>query len=334
MVPTHELAVQVSDVFQSFSKNTSLRIMALYGGVKQEDQIERLASGVDVLVTTPGRMFDLRAQGFLKLDFVEILVLDEADHMLDMGFLHDIYDVLKYIPEKRQTLFFSATIDDSIKKIAYTIVRKPIRIQISPKDPVSKNVDHCVMYVEMDEKRFFLERIIKEHPKSKILTFVRTKVRSERVQKALLRVGIESIVMHGGLEQGERSKVLEQFKSGSTLVMVATDVSGRGIDIPNVEYVINYDLPEKMEYYVHRVGRTGRGDSRGQAISFCSKEEKPILEEIESWIGSKIAVLELDKEDREGVVLATEENKYDLKKLLKEIEETENRQRKKGKKKR
>ncbi|MCB0689392.1 MAG: DEAD/DEAH box helicase, partial [Saprospiraceae bacterium] len=273
MVPTHELASQVAGVFSTLSKGGNLNILAMYGGVDQGQQIEQLQRGVDILVTTPGRMFDLRAQGKLDLSQVSILILDEADHMLSLGFIEDIRHVIRYLPGKKQTLFFSATIDDAIKKIAYSLVHRPIRIQISPKDPVSKNVDHCVFFLEMDEKRFYLERLIKQHTPKKILVFVRTKVRVERVAKAMKRVNIDSLVMHGDLSQAERSKALGQFKDGTVQVMISTDVSGRGIDIPEVALVVNYDIPDEMEYYVHRVGRTGRGERRGLAISFCSSEE-------------------------------------------------------------
>jgi ATP-dependent RNA helicase RhlE len=328
MVPTHELATQVSEVFKSLAKNTGINIAALYGGVDQDTQIAQLRRGVDVLVTTPGRMFDLRAQGYLRLDYVEILILDEADHMLDLGFLGDINDVLKHLPKKRQTLFFSATIDDAIKKTAYTLVYRPIRIQISPKDPVAKNVDHCVLFVAMEEKRFYLERLIKEHHNKKVLVFVRTKVRAERVAKAMARVGIESLVMHGSLDQDNRTKTLDRFKRNLVPVMIATDVSARGVDIPDVAYVINYDLPDKMEQYVHRVGRTGRGDKKGQAIAFCSEEERPLLQEIEAWLGHSIARLEMTNEERIVVVAQSEEMLHDLKHLMQEIEKSEQKAKK------
>ncbi|NND33439.1 MAG: DEAD/DEAH box helicase [Saprospiraceae bacterium] len=330
MVPTHELAVQVKDVFRSLAKNTGLQVMALYGGVDQTEQKKQLKQGIDILVATPGRMFDLRAQGFLLLDFVEILVLDEADHMLDLGFLHDINDVLKYVPGKRQTLFFSATIDDGIKKTAYRMVHNPIRIQVSPKDPVAKNVDHFVLAVPMDEKRFYLERLVKENVDKKILVFVRTKVRAERVAKAMQRVGIQSLVMHGGIDQQARSTILGKFKQSEKL-MIATDVSARGVDIPDVALVINYDLPEQAEQYVHRVGRTGRGDKRGKAVSFCSDQEKNVLEDIEHWLGSSVDRLEMSEGERFAVVSQSEEMQYNLKSLMDEIEEMEKRNKRKGK---
>jgi ATP-dependent RNA helicase RhlE len=192
-------------------------------------------------------------------------------------------------------LFFSATLNRQIKTLAYSVVANPIRIQISPKNPVSKNVSHALAYVEMDDKRFFLERLIKEAPDSKILVFVRTKVRAERVFNAMQRVGIETLTMHGDKEQEDRLAVMNDFKLGKVKVLIATDLSARGIDIENVDYVINYDLPELPENYVHRVGRTGRGVKSGKAVSFCSEEEKKILKDIETFLGNEINLLEVDK---------------------------------------
>ena len=297
MVPTRELAIQIAEVFNTIGRNTKVKTFSVFGGVEQGPQITKLEKGIDVLIATPGRMFDLVSQGYIHLNRVEILILDEADLMLDLGFIKDIRDLIKFLPEKRQTLFFSATIDQKIKKLAYSLVNNPIRIQLSPKNPVSKNVTHLYVRIEMDDKRFFLERVVKENPEDKILVFVRTKVRAERVSKAMQRVGVESIVMHGDKEQKDRLKSLDLFKKGLVKLLIATDVSARGIDIPGVNLVINYDLPEDVEYYVHRIGRTGRGKSRGTAYSFCSEEEIDKLEKIEEYIGQKITELLIDPED-------------------------------------
>jgi len=248
--------------------------------------------------------------------------------------------LLKHLPRRRQTLFFSATIDDKIKKLAYSIIHSAaIRIQISPKDPVSKNVDHFVTHVEMDDKRFFLERLINEHADSKIMVFVRTKVRAERVAHALERMEIQSMTLHGDKEQKERSLALGAFKSGKTKVLIATDISARGIDIPNVDYVVNYDLPDEIENYVHRIGRTGRGTQRGNAVSFCSTEEKSKLAAIEEYIGKPITVLQLSKAEYEGIVDTSNDPAGNIKSLLQEIEDLEadkklRQGRKRGKKKR
>ena len=258
-----------------------------------------------MLVATPGRMFDLVSQGHIRLNRVEILILDEADHMLNLGFIKDIRDLIRHLPRQRQTLFFSATINEKIKKLAYSLVTNPIRIQISPKNPVAKNITHSVMRVTMDDKRFFLERVVRENPDSKILVFVRTQVRAERVQKAMLRVDIPSETIHGGKAQDDRLQVLEAFKQGKVTLLIATDVSARGIDIPHVDMVINYDLPEPAENYVHRVGRTGRGRHKGRAVAFCSEEERDILVAIEEYLGQSIHELTLDRIDYAETLDAT-----------------------------
>ena len=333
MVPTHELAIQVSDVFKQLITGLGLHVVGVYGGVEQDKQISLLKNGTDVLVATPGRMFDLASQGFLSFKNVEILIIDEADHMLELGFINDMEQLIRRIPRNRQTLFFSATINEHIKDLAYGLVRHAVRIHISPKDPVSKNIDHSVAFVEMDDKRFFLERFINENPDSKILVFVRTKVRAERVLKALERVNISSQTIHSGKDQKERSSIMDNFKSGKNRVLIATDVSARGVDIPNVEFVINYDLPEVSENYVHRVGRTGRGNQKGKAVSFCSTEEKEILAEIETYLSKPISIMHFTEGEYEATVDVSEESSHDWKSLLDDINEFESRERKKKKKK-
>ena len=333
MVPTHELAIQLMEVFIKLSRHTRVTTYGIYGGVDQDPQIEKLNKGVDILIATPGRMFDLRSQGHLILDRVEILILDEADHMLDLGFIGDIQDLMRHLPKKRQTLFFSATINQKIKKLAYSLVTNAIRIQISPKNPVAKNVNHKVIFVSMDDKRFFLERIVNENSESKILVFVRTKVRAERVKKAMGRVAIESITIHGDKDQRDRNLVMNQFKSGEVKLLIATDVSARGIDIPDVDIVINYDLPDKDENYVHRVGRTGRGKNKGNAYSFCSKEEEEMLLDIQEFLGEKIEVLDIGKKEFFETIDFSNDTSGDIKSMLKEIEEHEKGRRKKNKKK-
>ena len=323
MTPTHELALQITDVFKKLGKDTTLKFTAIIGGTDQDKQIERLKKGTDVIIATPGRVFDLVNQGHLKIYNAEMLVLDEADHMLDLGFYKDIQDLIKYLPKKRQTLFFSATIDKKIKKLAYSLVRKPIRIQISPKDPVAKNIEHSLAHIEMDHKRFFLERVATSYPDSRILVFVRTKVRAERVMKAMERVGVDSVTIHSDKYQDERTKAMNLFKNGDVKMLIATDVSARGIDIPNVDFVVNYDMPDQAENYVHRVGRTGRGKQKGFAISFCSTEEKELLEAIENYIGYQLPVTELDKDDYLDTLDFSAETSTDWKNLMKEAEQME-----------
>lgn len=336
MVPTRELAIQITEVFQTLGKYTRVKTFSVFGGVEQAPQIAKLEMGIDILVATPGRMFDLVSQGFLKLHRVEMLILDEADHMLDLGFIRDIQDLMHVIPRQRQTLFFSATINETIKKLAYSLVRNPIRIQISPKDPVAKNIEHSVAFVEMDDKRFFLERVINENPEKKILVFVRTKVRAERVFSALERMGIKSMTIHGDKDQRDRLEVMKLFKTGETKVLIATDVSARGIDIPDVDFVVNYDLPEQTENYVHRVGRTGRGTKKGRAVSFCSAEEKELLAEIETYLDKPIHELEIGRQDYTETLDLTTDTNSNWKSLLREQEKLEqaekNRKKKKKKK--
>ncbi len=332
MVPTRELAVQISKVFHELSAHTKVITYGIVGGVEQDPQIAKLEKGIDILIATPGRMFDLVNQGFIYLPTVQTLVLDEADHMLNLGFLKDIQDVIKYIPKKHQTLFFSATIDEEIKKVAYSLVTRAIRIQISPNDRVAKNISHAVAYIEMDDKRFFLERMINENAESKIIIFVRTKVRAERLLNALKRVAINAVTLHGDKDQKSRFEALEQFRAGSEKVLIATDVSARGIDIQQVDFVVNYDIPDQVENYVHRVGRTGRGTLKGQAVSFCSKEEKVLLDEIQQYLGKPINVLDITKGEYQETIDFSNDTNLDLTNLLKEVAAFESSKKKKKKK--
>jgi ATP-dependent RNA helicase RhlE len=331
MVPTRELAAQIGKVFDQIAKHTKVKAFALYGGVEQDPQIKKLGDGIDVLVATPGRMFDLISQGAINLKQVNTLILDEADLMLDLGFIQDINAVKQKLVQKHQTLFFSATINKEIKKLAFSQVKSSaIRIQISPEDPVSKNVSHFVMFVEMDDKRFFLRRFINDHPKARIIVFVRTRVRAERVAKALERGDIKSATIHGEKDQKDRTDVMDRFKAGEMNILIATDVSARGIDIADVHYVINYDLPEKSENYVHRVGRTGRGVKKGIAISFCSTEEKERLDSIQGFLNKKIEMITISKKDHEETIVISSETES-VQDLIKEQEAWEKDRHKKRK---
>ena len=316
MVPTRELAKQIAGVFQEIAKRTSVKTFGLFGGVEQEQQIRTLNNGIDVLVTTPGRMFDLISQGHLDISKLEFLVLDEADLMLDLGFMKDIQDVIKHIPNKRQTLFFTATISKKIKTLAYSVVRDAIRIQISPKNPVAKNIDHAVAFIEMDDKRFFLENILKEYDDKKFIVFARTKVRVERIVAAMERVNVKTEAMHGGIDQKDRFAIFERFRSGENNVLITTDVAARGIDIPTMDYVINYDLPDDAENYVHRCGRTGRGNKRGQALSFCSESEMELLTAIEEYTGEEIERYEIHKDDYMDILNDSDDGTNNWKKLI------------------
>ncbi len=318
LVPTRELANQISKVVAEIALQTHLRVLGLYGGVEQENQIKTLNEGVDVLVTTPGRMFDLISQGFVDVSKLEIFVLDEADLMLDLGFNKDIQDLIHKIPKNRQTLFFTATISKKIKSLAYDVVRDAIRIHVSPQNPVSKNVDHAVASIEMDDKRFFLENILKEYPEKKFIVFARTKVRVERIVAAMARVTVNSEALHGGIEQNDRFAILDRFRSGENNVLITTDVACRGIDIPDMDYVVNYDLPDNPENYVHRCGRTGRGNKRGQALSFCSKDENLLLDAIESYTGEEVQRFNITADDYKEILSDTELSDYNWKKLMAE----------------
>ncbi len=317
VVPTRELAIQISKVFNTLGKQTKVQTLCVYGGVDQDPQISKLVKGVDIIVSTPGRMFDLISQGFLNLEKIETLILDEADHMLDLGFAKDIDDLVRKLPRRRQTLFFSATINKKIKQQAYKMVSSSaIRIQISPKDPVSKNVDHQIVLVEMDDKRFFLKRLVDENDSLKFLVFVRTKVRAERVCSAMERLNVDALTIHGDKDQIDRETALQAFRTDACKLLIATDVSARGIDIQGVDYVINYDIPEVAENYVHRVGRTGRGRNKGKALSFCSKNEKPLVEAIEEYTTVPITRAFVSKSEYNNTVELADDGKDDWRALI------------------
>lgn len=330
LAPTHELVSQLVEVFEGLCKYTTVEVTGLYGGVKYDDQIVDLKNRVDIVVATPGRLFDLMSQGYVIAHRVSRLVLDEADHMLDLGFIHDIRQLVANLPGRQQTLFYSATINEKIKKIAYSLIKQSaIRIQISPKNPIAGNIHHTVAFMEMDDKRFFLERLIREHEEDKVMVFVRTMVRAERVKKAMERVGIVSLCIHRDVDQNEREASLDLFKQGVVTVLISTDLSARGIDVDNVRYVVNYDLPEQPENYVHRVGRTGRMRKKGEAVSFCSPDERPLLKEIEEYTDEKIEVLEIDGGDYQETILFSEQHDTDWRKLMELAQELDDKSKKK-----
>lgn len=319
LVPTRELAEQILNVILDLAQNTGVKAISILGGVEQDDQIRQLKQGIHIAVATPGRVFDLRAQGYCDLNQLRFLVLDEADRMLDLGFGHDINAIHKLSQHKsRQTLFFSATINKKIKGLAYDIVREAIRIQLSPKDPVSKNVEHAFIRVDMDHKRFFLENMVVEYPDYKFVAFVRTQVRCERVVAAMERVGLKSEALHGGIPQKDRFAILERFAKGENKLLITTDVAARGIDIPDVDYVINYDLPDQAEQYVHRIGRTGRGEKKGQALAFVSPVEEKMLLEIQEYINYPVEELEINKHDYKAILSDSEDLTYNWQKLIDE----------------
>ncbi len=316
LAPTRELVSQIAEVFEKLAGFSGLLIAAVTGGVDQENQISLLKEQADIIVATPGRIFDLHAQKYLSLRAIKILVLDESDRMMDMGFMKDVVDIKSRLPKRHQTLFFSATINEELKKQAYSLVKNAIRIQVSPKNQVSKNVHHKVVFVEMDDKRFFLEKILRQHPDKKIIVFVRTQVRAERVSAAMKRVDLEVSTLHGGLEQAKRFEVLNEVLKRESFVLITTDLSARGIDIKNVTYVINYDMPDEPENYIHRLGRTGRGVQKGYALSLCSQEEREKFNMIEQYLDKKIEIEAINTADYELVIDTSEEKKYDKKAIL------------------
>jgi ATP-dependent RNA helicase RhlE len=332
MAPTRELAQQIGEVFNSLAKHTKVKAFAVYGGIEQDPQIQKLQDGIDILIATPGRMFALIRQGFIDLYNVETLVLDEADRMLDLGFLDDVQAVKRKLNHRHQTLFFSATINPEIKKLAYSQVQSnAIRIQISPEDPVSKNITHFVMFVGMDDKRFFLMEYMNQNPEGKFIIFVRTRVRAERVAKVLERSEVKSLTIHGEKDQHDRTEVMKEFRAGNCKILIATDVSARGIDIPDVTHVINYDLPEKAENYVHRIGRTGRGFNKGIAVSFCAPEEKILLDDIEKLLPKKIEVIKVSKNDYKMITEPVDLAALSLQELLDSEDERQNKSKRKRK---
>lgn len=291
LTPTRELAIQVHDSFKTYGKFLSLKYAVVFGGVGQNPQVQAMKSGVDVLVATPGRLKDLIEQGFIKLDALEVFVLDEADRMLDMGFIHDIKRILKLLPARRHNLFFSATMPPEIEKLAQSILVKPKKVEVTPVSSTAELITQSVMFVDRENKRALLKTILKDKDLKKVIVFSRTKHGANKIVDYLGKDGIVSEAIHGNKSQSARQKALENFRSGKTRVLIATDIAARGIDIDDISHVINFDLPNVSEDYVHRIGRTARAGASGTAISFCDSEEKAFLKDIEKLIGKNIEVI-------------------------------------------
>jgi ATP-dependent RNA helicase RhlE len=292
MTPTRELAIQVHESFATYGKNLNLKYTVVYGGVGQSPQVKAMSGGVDVLVATPGRLLDLIEQGFVKLNALEVFVLDEADRMLDMGFIHDIKKVLKLLPPKRHNLFFSATMPPEIEKLAQSILVKPVKVEVTPASTTAELISQTVMYVDRENKRPLLKHILDDKQLKRVIVFSRTKHGANKIVEFLGKNGIISEAIHGNKSQTARQKALENFRSGQIRVLIATDIAARGIDIDDISHVINFDLPNVSEDYVHRIGRTARAGASGMAISFCDSEEKAFLKDIEKLIGKKIPLTE------------------------------------------
>ncbi|MFD1770328.1 DEAD/DEAH box helicase [Sphingobacterium suaedae] len=290
LAPTRELAIQIGKSFELFGKFIPLKSTVIFGGVSQHNQVQQLKNGVDILIATPGRLIDLINQHVVQLSHVKALVLDEADTMLDMGFVHDIKRVLKYIPQARQTLFFSATMPASIRKFADTLLTDPVEINVSPVSSTAQTVNQSVYFIEKKEKMQLLCSLLKEFDIEQSLVFTRTKHGADRLAKQLFKKGITTAAIHGNKSQNARQKALADFKNGSVKLLIATDIAARGIDIRDLPHVINFDLPDDSETYVHRIGRTGRAGRSGMAISFCSEEEKSGLKSIQKLIGFQLEI--------------------------------------------
>ena len=292
VTPTRELAIQIEESFKAYGRHTGLTCTVVFGGVNQNPQTNALRTGVDILVATPGRLLDLMNQGFISLKDVEIFVLDEADRMLDMGFIHDVRKIIEALPKKRQSLFFSATMPPEIVRLAGSIVYKPVKVEVTPSASTVDIVNQFVYFIDRGNKNSLLLELLKDDKIKTALVFTRTKHGADKVVRVLKQKNITAEAIHGNKAQNARQKALSGFKAQTTRVLVATDIAARGIDVDDLEYVINFEIPNISETYVHRIGRTGRAGAKGTAISFCDAEEKEYLRDIEKLITKKIKVVE------------------------------------------
>ncbi|MCP4438219.1 MAG: DEAD/DEAH box helicase [Aureispira sp.] len=292
VTPTRELAIQIDDNIRAYSKYTKLRHTVIFGGVKQGAQVDKLRRGVHILVATPGRLLDLIGQGFISLKSVEVFILDEADRMLDMGFIHDIKKLLKLLPTNRQSLFFSATMPKNIVELSRKILRNPKKIEVSPVSSTAETIQQYLYYTNRTTKRDLLLHLLKDPEMDQVLLFARTKRGADRVAKNLKSRNINAGAIHGDKSQNQRQKTLKQFKAKSIRVLVATDIAARGIDIDTLRYVVNYEIPNLPETYVHRIGRAGRAGKEGISISLCEPEENAYIRDIQKLINKKITVVE------------------------------------------
>jgi ATP-dependent RNA helicase RhlE len=290
--PTRELASQIGESFDVYGKNTPIKQTTVFGGVGQYPQAQAIKRGVDVLVATPGRLLDLMQQGIVRLDKIEIFILDEADRMLDMGFINDVKKVIAALPKQRQTLLFSATMPADIQDLANNILRDPVKVEVTPQATTVEKIAQSVYFVEKNDKRALLETLLRDKSIKRVLVFTRTKHGANKVVKQLEDARIQAEAIHGNKSQTARERALANFKSGATRVLVATDIAARGIDVDGITHVINYDLPNEPESYVHRIGRTARAGASGIAYSFCEMDERPYLVDIERLIRLNIPRVE------------------------------------------
>lgn len=290
LTPTRELAIQIKESFDAYGKNLPIRQLVIFGGVTQRSQTNALAAGTDVLIATPGRLLDLMTQGFIDLRNIELFVLDEADRMLDMGFINDVKKVLTKLPAKKQTLFFSATMPPEIQKLADSILQHPIKVEVTPVSSTVEKITQSVYFVEKNDKKMLLMHVLQNPDIKSALVFTRTKHGADKIVKDLNRLNIKSEAIHGNKSQNARQNALTNFKSGKIRVLVATDIAARGIDIDELSHVINFELPNIPETYVHRIGRTGRAGAEGVAYSFCDQEEREYLKDIQRLTGKVIDI--------------------------------------------
>jgi ATP-dependent RNA helicase RhlE len=291
VTPTRELAIQIDESFNTYGKYTNIRSMVVFGGVSQVPQVDQLKKGIDILIATPGRLLDLHKQGFIDLDHLHFLVLDEADQMLDMGFINDVKKIVKLTPDNRQTLLFSATMPMAIRELADTFLTKPKYVSVTPVSSTAETVNQKVYFVGKEDKRKLLYHIIRNDKIDNVLVFTRTKHGADNVVKALKKNNVTAEAIHGDKSQNTRQRVLDAFKNKEISVLVATDIAARGIDIESLPFVINFDIPNISETYVHRIGRTGRAGNSGLAISFCAKDEQPYWKDIEKLIKINVKVV-------------------------------------------
>ncbi len=317
LTPTRELAIQIGESFTSYGKFTGVRHTVVFGGVPQKSQTDALRRGADVLIATPGRLLDLINQGFISLKTLEFFVLDEADRMLDMGFIHDIKRILPLLPKKRQTLFFSATMPPEIAKLANTILFQPERVQVAAVSSTVDIIQQSLYFVDKKDKNDLLLHLLKNPEIESALVFTRTKHGADKIVKVLIKEGIEAAAIHGNKSQNARQRALTSFKDHTLRVLIATDIAARGIDVDQLSHVINYELPNVPETYVHRIGRTGRAGNDGIAIAFCEPEELPFLKDIQKLIGKNIPVVEnhpyISTETRTVIKRKDEELKFKAK---------------------
>lgn len=292
LTPTRELAIQIGESIAAYGRNLKLKHTVIFGGVSQHGQVHAIRSGVEILVATPGRLLDLIDQKIISLASINLFVLDEADRMLDMGFIHDVKKVIAKLPHKRQTLFFSATMPPEIQKLANTILVNPAKIEVTPPSTTVEIIQQSIYYTNKADKQKLLIHLLNEKNVSRSLVFTRTKHGADKVAKQLSKIGIHAEAIHGNKSQNNRQRALNNFKEGNIRVLVATDIAARGIDIDELPLVINYEIPEVPETYVHRIGRTGRAGANGVAISFCDNEELPDLKNIQKLIGMQIPVVD------------------------------------------